>query len=208
METQVRTIPILEPCPKRWSEAKTIITEKDLKGAESSESNDSIDGERTSIENELNLNNQVKTCLTTNMLDVRVHAENLNDGYHGRLQGHLYTSDTFRTPQKLKSDYVQNLQPLSPSLHKSLSETLINQKSDWMLAEMSTSRSPASPAVGSRSPEVKSVSPRVHMSPSVQNGFSVFRYSPETTESYLNEINEQPRRIKKNLFQDLSSGMY
>lgn len=254
METKVPTIPIHEPFPKRWSDPITIISEEDLKQAESSESSDSVDGEATMTQNDLNGNIQIIKGLNPKMPDIRIHTELLTKDISKGGSGsdhYRQGSPVFRTPQKLKSDYAQSLAPLSADMHKSMSETYLK---DLMLAERSNSRSPPSPAVGSRSPlplqvierstcrspnspvarsrsppslqiaerqtcrspnssavgsrspVLESRSPVTHAPPSGQCQYGVFNFSPENTAMYRAQQEEESRRIRKRLFEEISSG--
>lgn len=212
METKVRSIPIQEPYRGRWSQPKTIISKEDLKESERNDSNDNVDGEATRTQNDLNGNIQLLKGLHPKMPDIQIHSQPLtSEESEGNCQGqgHVSVHSPFRTPQKPKCDYAQKLSSLNQEHHKSLLETFVNEKSDWMLAEKSNLRSPPSPAIGSRSPELKTRSPLVHMSPSVQTS-DVFNFSPETTERYRTELEtESRRRIKKNLFGgEMSTGLY
>ena len=200
METMAK-IHIQEPFRKSWKPATTIISQEDLQEAESNEnirgcSDDNVDGTEN-IRNDCNGNVEIVKRLHPSMPDIRIHSECSKE--QSQNDAIKMQPVTFRTPQKLQSDYSQRLHSLHAELHKSSSDTFLNEKSDWMLAERSNSRSPPSPALNSRSP-------RVTMSPSVHTSSPVFNFSPERTELYRSELESECRRVKKRLFEEMTQG--
>ncbi|WAR29101.1 hypothetical protein MAR_002669 [Mya arenaria] len=200
--TQYTRIPVEEAFSKTWKPATTIISKEELKEAESNEyyretSDDSVDGSEN-IRNDLNGNIEIVKRLHPSMPDIRIHSETVETQTNDKVTA-KQQSVGFRTPQKLHSEYSQRLQALSADLHKSSSDTFLSEKSDWMLAERSNSRSPPSPALGSRSP-------RVTASPSIYASTNVFNFSPERTEMYQAELESETRRVKKRLFEEISHG--
>ncbi|KAH3865836.1 hypothetical protein DPMN_028880 [Dreissena polymorpha] len=112
----------------------------------------------------------------------------------------------FRTPQKRSCEMMNVSHCLSSDFHKAYSDSYLCEKSDWMLGERSSSRSPPSPSVGSRSPQIRSRSPIVNKSPSVRHASSEFNFSPESTEHYRCEVEAESQRVKKRLFEEVANG--
>jgi hypothetical protein len=198
METKVmRHIPTEEPFRKTWSIPATIISEEELKAAEK---NDNTDGDqRTRIEP--NVPVEIVKSVIPNMPDIQIHYDKQEPVKQNQTHS---TEVTFRTPQKVQSEYSKRLQNLSTDLHRSNSSSLLCDKSDWMIAERSYSRSPPSPAIVSRSPDLRSRSPMVPISPSVHTNSNIFNFSPERTEMYRAEIDSETRRVKKRLFEEMA----
>lgn len=198
METKVmRHIPTEEPFRKTWSIPATIISEEELKAAEK---NDNTDGDqRTRIEP--NVPVEIVKSVIPNMPDIQIHYDKQEPVKQNLTHS---TEVTFRTPQKVQSEYSKRLQNLSTDLHRSNSSSLLCDKSDWMIAERSYSRSPPSPAIVSRSPDLRSRSPMVPISPSVHTNSNIFNFSPERTEMYRAEIDSETRRVKKRLFEEMA----
>jgi len=236
METRVQHIPIHEAYPKRWSEPTTIIYHEDTIEAERNESTDNVDGEAKTIQNDMNGNIQIIKGLKATMPDIRIHSDIFANDYskcqgQSENEGQSYTckSMRFRTPQKHESDFAQSYTQSSSEIKKSHSETYLK---DLMLPERSSSRSPPSPAVGSRSPismqfaemskcrspmspamcsrsrspDLQCMSPMPKISPMVQN--NVFNYSPDCTARYKEQSEAETRKIKKRLFEPRSEGKH
>ena len=200
METKVmRHISTEEPFRKTWSVPATIISEEDLMAAERS---DNTDGDQRT-RNEPNAQIEIVKSVNPNMPDIHIHS----DKQEVTKQNQKQTQEvTFRTPQKVQSEYSKRLQSLNQEVHRSNSSSLLCDKSDWMIAERSHSRSPPSPALVSRSPDLRSRSPMVPLSPSVHTNSNVFNFSPERTEMYRAELESESRRVKKRLFEEMAMG--
>ncbi|XP_045184020.2 uncharacterized protein LOC123542299 [Mercenaria mercenaria] len=200
METKVmRHIPTEEPFRKTWSAPATIISEEDLIQAEMS---DNTDGDQI-IPNESNSKIETVKSVNPQMPDIRIHS----DKPEFQTQNQTHSPEvTFRTPQKVQSEYSKRLQTLNSEVHRSNSSSLLCDKSDWMLAERSHSRSPPSPAIISRSPDLRSRSPMIPISPAVHTNSNIFNFSPERTEMYRAELESESRRVKKRLFEEMAMG--
>ena len=197
METKTRQIKIVEEPVKRWSEPSCIITAEELAAAETE--HDGCEPERQ--EQILDKNVEIVKRVHPAMRDIVIHSEQ---------QEHV-AQQAFKTPQKLveHSNKLVNLTNMSPNIRPEKhrhSNSVLGDKSDWMLAERSDSRSPPSPAIMSRSPEVKCKSPLVHVSPAIHSNSNVFNFSPERTERYRAEIETETGRVKKRLFEGQSQG--
>lgn len=197
--TQLRYIPTQEPFLKTWSAPATIISEDDLRHAER---NDNPDGDQR-IRNEPNQTIDIVKSVNLQHPDIRIHSDSCE------LQTHIKTKSsevTFRTPQKVQVDYMKRLQTLNSEIHRNNSDSVLCDKSEWMLAERSHSRSPPSPAQVSRSPDLRARSPMIPISPSVHTNSNIFNFSPERTELYRNEMETETRRVKKRLFEEMTMG--
>lgn len=200
METKVlRHISTEDPFRKTWSAPATIISEEDLREAETS---DNTDGDQRTG-NEPRATVEIVKRLHPEMPDIRIHSES-REMHEQKIT--TQPEVTFRTPQKVQSEYAKRLQSLNSDFQRNTSNSLLCDKSDWMLAERSHSRSPPSPALVSRSPDLRSRSPMIPVSPSVHGSSNIFNFSPERTEVFRAELESESRRVKKRLFEEMSIG--
>lgn len=226
---EVKTLPQIrteEPFRKSWSQPVTIISEEDLKEAENMA--DNTDGDQI-VNRDMNKSIEIVKSANPKMPDIRIHSDSSLDCLKS-VQNSNIGNDTlvtsqeviFRTPQKLLSDYTKRLQSIHSEMHRSNSSSVLNEKADWMLAERSHSRSPPSPAIMSRSPlprteaqrspvsrspDLRSRSPPIPISPALNsNSSNIFNFSPERTEMYREEMESETRRVKKRLFGEIAMG--
>lgn len=216
MQARTATIRIEEPFRKTWREPVTIISAEELKRAESGDSIDGaeIDSINTNSRNEPKGVSEIVKRITPSMPDIKI----ISDEKNSKEQNNNNNNDEnltpsckdviFRTPQKRSYEMMNATHCLSSDFHKAYSDSYLCEKSDWMLGERSSSRSPPSPSVGSRSPQLRSRSPIVNMSPSVRHASTEFNFSPERTEHYRCEVEAESQRVKKRLFEEVANGEF
>ncbi|KAH3868908.1 hypothetical protein DPMN_032063 [Dreissena polymorpha] len=200
MQARTATIRIEEPFRKTWREPVTIISAEELKRAESGDSIDGaeIDSINSNSRHEQKGVSEIVKRITPSMPDIRIISDekqseqnNNNENLNPSCKDVI-----FRTPQKRSCEMMNVSHCLSSDFHKAYSDSYLCEKSDWMLGERSSSRSPPSPSVGSRSPQIRSRSPIVNKSPSVRHASSEFNFSPESTEHYRCEVEAESQRVK------------